>query len=44
LEIGRIINKYLMPDWQSRPFQEIQRRDIANLLDQVEDEHGPRQG
>jgi integrase len=42
-EIERIIGRYLMPRWRDRQFQEIQRRDIADLLDIVEDEHGPRQ-
>lgn len=42
-EIERIISKYLMPGWQDRSFQDIQRRDIADLLDHVEDGHGPRQ-
>lgn len=42
-EIERIVNKYLLPRWQDRPSQDIRRRDVADLLDQVQDEHDSRQ-
>jgi integrase len=42
-EIERILAKYIYPRWQSRPFTEITRTDVAALLDHVEDHHGARQ-
>jgi integrase len=42
-EIERVLNKYIYPQWQYRPFREIGRRDVANLLDKVVDDNGPRQ-
>jgi hypothetical protein len=32
-----------LPEWQHRPFREIKRGDVANLLDKIEDKHGERQ-
>jgi integrase len=42
-EIERCLNKYMLPHWRDRPFAEIKRRDLADLLDRVEDNHGARQ-
>jgi integrase len=42
-EVERCLNKYVYPHWQHRPFQEIKRRDISDLLDMIEDKHGRRQ-
>jgi hypothetical protein len=42
-EIERILNKYLLPRWGDRPFTELKRNDVAILLDQIVDEHGPVQ-
>jgi integrase len=39
-EQRRIVSKYILPVWGSRNFAEIRRRDIAELLDHVEDQHG----
>jgi len=42
-EIERILNKYIYPAWENRPFEEIGRKDVSKLLDKAEDNHGPRQ-
>jgi len=42
-DIERILNKLVYPHWQDRPFEEIRRSDVADLLDIVEDKNGPRQ-
>ena len=42
-EIVRCLNKYVYPHWQHRAFREIKRGDVANLMDVIEDQHGPRQ-
>jgi integrase len=42
-EIERCLNKYILPHWRDRPFAEIKRRDLADLLDRIEDNHGARQ-
>jgi integrase len=42
-EIKRCLTKYVYPHWQDRRFVEIRRRDVAALLDQIEDQHGARQ-
>jgi integrase len=42
-EIERILKKYVYPAWEKRPFEDIGRKDVSNLLDRVEDAHGPRQ-
>lgn len=39
-EIERSIRKYVLPHWGPRNFVDIRRRDIAALLDHVEDRHG----
>jgi len=42
-EIERCLRKYVMPHWGNRPFTEIKRRDVAHLLEHIEDTHGARQ-
>jgi integrase len=42
-EIVRCLEKYVYPHWGNRPFREIKRGDVSNLLDVIEDKHGPRQ-
>jgi integrase len=42
-EIERCLSRYVLPYWQHRPFSEIKRRDVAALLDRIEDRHGARQ-
>lgn len=41
-EIRRIVQKYILPHWGSRNFVEIKRRDVADLLDHIEDNHSAR--
>jgi hypothetical protein len=41
-EIERVLRKQVYPRWENRPFEEIKRSDVADLLDTVEDENGPR--
>ena len=40
-EVGRVLKRHVLPVWGDRPFVEIGRSDISNLLDAVEDNHGP---
>jgi integrase len=40
-ERRRIVEKYIVPHWRERVFVDIRRKDIADLLDHVEDQHGP---
>jgi integrase len=42
-EIERALIKYVYPAWRDRPFTNIKRGDVTALLDQIEDNHGPRQ-
>ena len=42
-EIERCLNRYVYPHWGGRPFADIKRRDVAALLDAIEDNHGARQ-
>ena len=42
-EIVRVLEKYVYPHWQHRPFRDIKRNDVANLLDTIQDKHGARQ-
>jgi integrase len=42
-EIERCLAKYIYPAWRSREFTSIRRRDVAKLLDTIQDDHGPRQ-
>lgn len=41
-EIKRILNNVIYPHWQDRPFVEIRRSDVADLLDTIEDNSGAR--
>src|SRR5262245_2759104 len=41
-EIRRILEVYIYPKWADREFIGIKRRDVAALLDHIEDHHGPR--
>jgi integrase len=40
-ERRRIVEKYILPHWRDRVFVDIKRKDVAALLDYVEDRHGP---
>jgi len=42
-EIERILSKYVYPKWKDRPFLEIRRREVNDLLDQLADNHGRAQ-
>jgi integrase len=42
-DIERCLKKYVDPVWGHRAFREIKRGDVADLLDRIEDRHGPRQ-
>lgn len=42
-EIERILEKYIYPKWETRTFLSIRRSDVAALLDDVQDNNGPRQ-
>jgi integrase len=39
-DLRRIVGKYIVPHWRDRTFVELQRSDVARLLDFVEDGHG----
>ena len=41
-EIERCPTKYIYPHWEHRAFVEIKRKDVACLLDVIEDNHGAR--
>jgi integrase len=38
-----MLNRYVYPKWQDRPFRELRRGDVAELLDHIQDKHGARQ-
>jgi integrase len=40
-EMGRIIERYILPYWKDNDFVGIRRSDIVSLLDVIEDKHGP---
>jgi integrase len=42
-EIERCLTKYIYPAFGNRPFREIKRLDVSNLLDLIEEKHGARQ-
>jgi integrase len=42
-EIERILAQYVFPKWKDRPFLEIRRREVNDLLDHVADHHGRSQ-
>jgi integrase len=42
-ESARVVRKYLLPRLGSRDFSTIARSDLADVLDQIADRHGPAQ-
>jgi integrase len=42
-EIERLLKTLVYPHWQDRPFRDIKRGDVADLLDHVVDNNGARQ-
>jgi integrase len=42
-EIERCLNKYVLPLWRTREFEDIRRSDVTRLLDTVVKDHGARQ-
>jgi integrase len=42
-DIERLLKKYVYPRWGERPFLEIRRREVNDLLDDIVDNHGPAQ-
>jgi integrase len=42
-EIERLLRRHVLPVWGHRPFREIKRSDVAELLDNIQDDHGARQ-
>ena len=42
-EIERCLKVYIYPAWEGKPFRELTRDDVAELLDDIEDQHGARQ-
>jgi integrase len=42
-DLARLLKTHVYPRWANRPFLDIRRSDIAALLDEIEDNHGPRQ-
>jgi integrase len=41
--IKRLFDVYIYPHWQHKPFRDIRRGDVADLLDRIEDNNGSRQ-
>ncbi len=42
-EIKRHLDQYVFPKWGDRPFVEIRRGEVNDLLDHIADNHGPSQ-
>jgi integrase len=42
-ELERILNYYVYPEWEKRPFFEIRRADVNALLDRLVEKHGASQ-
>jgi integrase len=42
-EIERCLNKYVLPLWRAREFEDIRRSDVTRLLDGIVKDHGARQ-
>jgi integrase len=42
-EIERCLNKYVLPLWREREFEDIRRSDVTRLLDGIVKNHGARQ-
>jgi integrase len=41
-EIKRVLAKYVYPKWQNKPFRDIKRSEVTDLIDQIQDKHGAR--
>ena len=42
-EIRRLLDRHILPAWRDREFVGIGRSDVADFLDDVQDDHGARQ-
>jgi integrase len=42
-QLKRMLARYVYPQWQHRPFLEIRRREVNDLLDYLADKHGTAQ-
>lgn len=42
-ELDRFMKQHLYQVWSGRDFTSIKRKDVSDLLDEIEDEHGARQ-
>ena len=42
-DLARLLNTHVYPAWRDRPFLEIRKSDVAQLLDTIEDDRGARQ-
>jgi hypothetical protein len=42
-EIERRLRVYVLPEWENLPFRDIKRKQVAELLDKIQDHNGPRQ-
>jgi integrase len=42
-EIDRFMRQHIYTEWSGRDFNSIKRKDVSDLLDHIEDEHGARQ-
>lgn len=42
-EIERFLEQHLLPTWNGDDITSIRRKDVSQLLDKIEDEHGARQ-
>jgi integrase len=42
-EMQRVLDRYILPTLGEATFTTIKRRQVADLLDKIEDKHGPRQ-
>jgi integrase len=42
-EIRRQLDRYILPIWGAKPFLEIRRRNVAELLDSIAEQNGPAQ-
>jgi hypothetical protein len=41
-DIKRQLDRYVYPRWKDRPFLEVRRRDVNDLLDYIADNTGAR--
>jgi integrase len=42
-QIRWMLERYVLPRWKDRPFLEIRRREVNELLDRIADDHSPSQ-